>query len=384
MRLLLFVLIFIVYEGNASDSIIISKLLGRIEELQVKQHGAFPKGMIPSYRYYALDNDKAKADDNLFFTALVAMTLKDIKKDLTASQQIIADRIITNVLPIAKKFRNRKNRPTYNFWPTDTVKIFPNSVWLNWFSKISALPDDLDCTVIMLMASQTEDSTAKQVHVLMQSYTNDSNKKVQNAPRKYRDIQAYSTWFGDKWPVDLDVCVLSNVLYFVQSNNLAWTAADSASLQFIKLVIADKKHVSAPASVSPHYIKTSVILYHLSRLMALKTIPALEKFRLQLIEEAQQALLTAETFMDEVILSTALLRWGATPVETKPHSVFNINELLDDENFSFFVANMASFFPAPFKSWMEFTKIGKFNYHCYAYNCLLLAENLIWRKRRGM
>lgn len=185
-------------------------------------------------------------------------------------------------------------------------------------------------------------------------------------------------------PVDFDICVLSNVLYFVQSYNLKWTAADSASLHLIEEILKDKRHVTAAASVSPHYSRTSSILYHLSRLMSLKPIPSLEKFRSQLIEEAQQELLSAKTFMDEVILNTALLRWGVVPPKTKPHFTYSLEELLDDENFSFFIANMASILPAPFKTWIELTKIGKFDYHCYAYNSLLLAENLIWRKRRGL
>ncbi len=384
MRYLLFAAVFTINNAFANDSIIISKLLNRIEQLQVKEPGVFPKGSIPSYRFYARGKGDAKADINIFFTGLVVFTLRDIKSRLTPQQQQVADRIISNALPVADKFRNRKNRPTYNFWPTDTPQIFPNSGWINWFNKSQALPDDFDDTVIMLLALQADDSTARHVHALMQSYTNYSGKKIRNTLREYRHIGAYSTWFGEKMPVDFDISVLANVLYFVQSYNLPWTVADSASLQLIEKILADKKHISAAGYVSPHYSQPSNILYHLSRLMALKPIPSLERFRPQLIEEAKTALLSAETFMEEVILSTALLRWGVVPPETKPHTANSITELVEDPQFSFFIADIASMLPGPLKKGLGLAGVAKFYYHCPAYNNLLLAENLVLRKRMGL
>ena len=51
--------------GN--DSLIISRLLQRIDELQVKTAGVFPKGCIPAYRMYALNQNRYKADETAFF-----------------------------------------------------------------------------------------------------------------------------------------------------------------------------------------------------------------------------------------------------------------------------------------------------------------------------
>jgi hypothetical protein len=219
---------------------------------------------------------------------------------------------------------------------------------------------------------------------MMQSYTNNDKKKVRNTFREYRHIGAYSTWFGKKMPVDFDICVLANVLYFVQRYGLPWTPADSASLQLIEKTLEDKKHVSAASFMSPHYSTPSNILYHLSRLMALKPIPSLERFRPQLIVEAKAALLSAKTFMDEVILSTALLRWGVIPPPTKPHVVDNLEELVEDGQFSFFLGDMATMLPGPLKKCLGRAGIAKFYYHCPAYNDLLLAENLVLRKSIGV
>lgn len=365
----------------ANDSLVMGQLLKRIDALQSKQSGVFPKGIFPSYRLYALNKDRQKADVNIFFTGLIAFTLKDIKQQLSPSQQKQAEQIISNTLPVYSKFKNQKGRPTYNFWPTDTPKIFPNAGWMNVFDKTQALPDDLDDTVIMLLALEAADSTARQVHDLMQSFTNNGGKQVQNTFKGYRNMAAYSTWFGKKMPVDFDVCVLANVLYFVQKYNLPWTHADSASLQLIEKVLDERKHITAAAYVSPHYSRLPNILYHLSRLMSVKPIPVLEKYKTQLIEDAKEALTKSTNFLDEVILGTSLLRWGVIPPDVKTHTANSMDELIEGGSFSFFIANMASMLPDPLKQWMGGAGVGKFYYYCPAYNNLLVLEYLAWKKK---
>lgn len=376
--------IFLPAGGFANDSLVMQLLLQRISQLQVLQDDVFPKGSFASYRMYALNKDREKADINGFFTGLIAFTLRDIKPQLTKSQQDLAQLIVSRTLPTYAKFQNRKGRPTYNFWPTDTPKIFPNAGWMNIFDKSQALPDDLDDTVIMLLAQDAGEEKAMQAHNIMQDFTNTGGKKVRNTFRDYRGIGAYSTWFGKKMPVDFDVCVLANVLYFVQSFNLAWTHADSASLELIVKVMDERKHETAAPYVSPHYSRLPNILYHLSRLMAVRPIPALEKRRVQLIEDARKALLEPHDFMDEVMLGTSLLRWDITPPAPSYYTSSSLQELVEGENFSFFIANMASMLPDPFKRWMGLAGVGKFYYYCPSYNNLLLLENLAWRKKKGL
>ena len=367
----------------ANDSLLISRLLQRIDYLQAKDNAVFPKGSIPSYRMYALNKTRYKADINPFFTGLVAFTLEDIKKDLSTTQQIQASTIIHNTQSVYPIFQNRKNkRHTYNFWPTEHPQIFPHSGWLNLFNKSRSLPDDLDDTVIILMAQKSHDSIAKAIHQLMQRYTNNENKKVTNTFPEYQKIGAYSTWFGEKMPVDFDISVLSNVLYFVQFYNLKWTAADSASLYLIEDMIKTNKHVQFANYVSPHYATLPNILYHVSRLMSLQPIPSLEKLKPQLIEDTKKALASATTFMDQVILSTSLLRWGVEPPKIIIDETKSLIDLIEDEQFYFFIASMASMLPDPWKKRVTNMGVGTFYYYCPAYNNLLLLENLIWQKRR--
>lgn len=369
--------------GN-TDTLMATRLLQRIAALQPKEDGIFPKGLFPSFRTYALNQHRQKADINIFFTGLISFTLKNLRKDFTPYQQKIADSIIVAANTSSVKFKNRKGRNTYNFWPTDTPVIFPNSGWMNWFNKQQALPDDLDDTVIMLLALNATDSVAKNVHNLMQAFANNGQKKVNNTFKTYRDLGAYSTWFGKKMPVDFDVSVLSNVLYFVQYYDLPWTAADSASLQLIEKLTEAKKHLTDASYISPHYSSPAIILYHISRLMQLKPIAPLEKNRESLIGDARKLLENPLPFMDQVLLQTALMRWGVQPAIIQINQKKSLAELIEDDSFSFFIANMASMLPDGLKKTAGAAGVGKFYYFCPAYNNLLVLENLIWQNRQAV
>lgn len=380
------ILLFICTALFANDSLTISRLLQRIDYLQPKEDGVFPKGCIPAYRMYALNKDRFKADVTPFFSAVTSLTLLDIMNELSPSQQEQAKTIINLSTSVYPKFRNRTvGRNTYNFWPTDTPQIFPNSYWLNFFDKSKAIPDDLDDTVLLLLAQSASDSIAKEVHALMQLYKNGPARKIRNTFKEYENIEAYETWFAKKMPVDFEIGVFANVLYFVQKYNLLWTKTDSASLNLMVRMLEERKHITAANYISPHYVKLSVILYHVSRLMAVKPIPELEKLKPQLIADANLALLAADNFMDQVLLSTSLLRWGVAPPDLAPRKANSLEEMVeDDRGTSFFIANMAHMLPNPLKQWVGASGVARFYYFCPAYNNLLLVENLVWRRRRGL
>ena len=361
----------------ANDTLLMRSLLERVGQLQCTDSRVFPKGSIPCYRTYALNKDRSKADINPFYTGLTTFTLRNLKGQLTSSQQALCEQIINQTMPVYQKFKNQKGRTTYNFWPTDTPQIFPHAGWINFFDKAQSLPDDLDDTVIMLLAMQAADSTAEQVHALMQGYTNNGRKQIRNTFKDFRKIGAYSTWVGKKMPVDFDICVLANILYFVQSYDLAWTSADSASLQLMVKILADKKHITHAAYVSPHYSRLPNILYHISRLMQVKPIPELEALKPALVEEALFALSASNRFMDAIILQTALLRWGVKPTPSKLFETDHLFDLMEEQPFAFFIGDIATMLPDPFKRWIIRTGVGKFYFESPGYNVALVLENLV-------
>jgi len=178
-------------------------------------------------------------------------------------------------------------------------------------------------------------------------------------------------------PIDFDISVLSNVLYFVQKYHLPFTNADSASIQLMVEVLKEKKHLSAANYISPHYSKAQIILYHLSRLMALKPIPALEKYKPDLINQATQLLQREKGFMDQVLLSSALLNWGIKPNIITINQTQALQNLIEDESFSFFIANMGSMLPNQLKKISTASSLLIFKYYCPAYNNVLLLENQV-------
>jgi hypothetical protein len=190
-------------------------------------------------------------------------------------------------------------------------------------------------------------------------------------------MAAYSTWFGEKMPIEFDFGVHANVLYFVQQYQLPWSAADSATLQLMTNIIKEKQYLSLANYISPQYARPAVLLYHISRLMALKPIPQLEDLKPSLIAETEKLLLASNLFMDQVLLSTSLLRWGVQPPTISLNKSKELSSLIEDDQFVFFLANIGSMFPNSIKNTAYKTGAFRFTYHCPGYNNLLLLENLV-------
>lgn len=364
-------------KSKATDTAFITQLLQKVENLQVKENGVFPRGLFPSYRTYALNQDRQKADINVFFTGLILFTLEKVKNKLTPFQQNIISTISVKARPATEKFKNLKNRNTYNFWPTDTPMIFPNAGWMNLFNRSQSLPDDLDDTVILLMALSADKTTAEQVHQIMQEYVNGNKRKIKNTLLSVKNFPAYSVWFGQKMPVDFDISVLCNILYFVQYYNLPFSSADSASLLVIEEILKENKHISDAKYVSPHYGDPAIIMYHLARMMSIKPIDKLEIYKPILIQQTNELLQQNNSLLMKVLLSSALLFWNTEPPLLYFNQKKTLNEIIEDESFSFFIANMASMLPNTFKKTLTATTAGKFNYYCPAYNYVLLIENIV-------
>ncbi len=218
--------------ASAQDSLIY-ELIQKIKDQQVKNHKHYSSGMFPSYREYHFNKGRLKDDDNIFFTGLVVLSLRSVYPYLDKPSQAGCDSIFKNAEKVYALFQNNKGRPTYNFWKTSPPRIFPNAGWLNILNRTQSLPDDMDDTVILLMAMNSPDSIAKQVHHIMQGYTNTNNYKYKTNFSAFKHEPAYSTWFGKKVPAQLDVCVLTNILYMLHHYEIPYTKADSASLRVI-------------------------------------------------------------------------------------------------------------------------------------------------------
>lgn len=368
-------------QTDTFDNVQAQKIIKRIYELQANNQKNFYSGMFPSYREYHHNKGRFKDDDNIFFTGMIVFTLRRLQPYLDLTSQSICDTIFKRASVVYKHYENTSGRPSYNFWQKDPPVIFPNSGWLNLFNKSQSLPDDLDDTAIMMLATGSNDSAAVKVHRLMQDYTNKKLKNAKASLEEYIDIPAYSTWFGEKMPVDLDVCVLANALYMVNNYRLSYTGADSASLQLICKVVTNRHYMTEGAAVSPHYNRAPVIIYHIARLMAEKNIPCLENLKPQLIRDAIACYYSSNSFLDRIILSTSLVRLGVVLPDDEFSIYTNMDTFVEDNNFVFFIANMASMLSRPINKLIGKSGIGKFYYYCPAWNEVLVLENMVWRKK---
>ena len=365
------------YVSCGQDSVNIDFLINRIAAWQTQENTALINGLFPSY---IADHEKfsdKKADHNIFYNGLIAYTLTGIKDQLNQKQQQRIDALLQNAKPAFDRFRNQKGRSTYNFWRTDTAFHYPYIGLVNLFMKKTALPDDMDDTVLSLLALSANDSTAKDVHRLMQQYVNNDSNKVHTIIKGYEQYPAYSTWFGKKFPVVFDVSVMCNVLSFVQHYNLPWTKADSACLDVIAATIKEQYHIGQPIYASPYYPKTALILYHVARLMAVKPIPALEALKPRLIEQAGAQLKNSNNRVEQMILALALLKWGADPPPVALPPVATFQKEIEQNNYAFFAGNVPSYFSDWLRVYASNSNRFIYYHYCPAFNDALLLEYLV-------
>ena len=170
----------------------------------------------------------------------------------------------------------------------------------------------------------------------------------------------------------MDVCVMSNVLSFVQAYDLTWSKADSASLDLIISSLNNKDHINNPVMIAPYYGGTSIILYHLARLMSIKPIPALERRKNSLVNDAIRQLEQTKSELEKIILSNALMKWNSNALVPSV-----ITNEIEKSDLPFFVGNIPSIFPAAFQKPFAKKGIAVYYHYCPAYNNVLLLEYLV-------
>ncbi len=367
MKLLLLATIWITH--HPGDSTPEGTILRELAVLQQKD------GIFPSTRVHASRPERVRSDDNIFFTGLIVLGLKQLRPMLHGADAEHCDTIVARAQRAYPNYRNASGRLTYNFWQTQPPEIFPGDPWLRLGNRSHALPDDLDDTSILLSGLDLPDSSARRVKALMEACARGA---FHNSYRRYKRMGAYSTWFGKKMPPDMDASVLCNVLYWVCRSGLPWSRTDSASIRVLRDLLVRGRIESDAAYASPHYARSPVVIYHYARLMSV--CPALDSVKPLLIGQAAAALKTA-VGLDRVLLSTALLRLGVPVSQLAPVTVDLRDE---DARFVFFIASFSDYFRNPFRRIFLHTPLFRYEFRCKAYNRFLLLEYLLVREAAEM
>jgi hypothetical protein len=349
------------------------EILLRIAVAQSPGDNFYSPGIFPSFSSRTIKYSEKRKDNNIYYTALILFILKELRPLLTIPDRVLVDSISSKAKRAFPFFANKNDRPCYNFWRTDTAYPIPFSKWLA--RRGEKLGDDPDCTSMCLMTSDASTEKVEQALDLMNTFCNIPSSPSKRIPKKYRVFRAYSSWIWDGQPAILDLCPVANILTMVQLYDLPWTKVDSASLEFIIASIRNDDYLNIPETLSPYFGKTSLILYHLARLMTAKPLPLLEELKPQLIKEAIHELNQSKNAFEKLILGTALLKWGITLGFDQLDQI-----AIRKSDFSFFMANPSSFLN--FSNGLRLIAKHKWNYHyyCPAFNDALMLENILLRE----
>jgi hypothetical protein len=359
-----------------NDSALIDALVKNIASMQVKQlDGEFYEGMFYGFRECGGIPHNYVKDNNIFFTAITAFSLRNMLPYLNDENKSIAKNIISKAGSVYPKFKNKSGLPFYNFWASDGP-FMPNSLFFKYLRAIFGQGEDADDTVMVLMTSKNNDSSNSIVKKRMMGVSNLSRRKIISTFKRYRDIPAYSTWMGFKMTPDFDFSVQCNIMYFMYDKHLPLVKQDSATLQYLSEMVRNRYYLTRPTYISPYYVKTPILLYHLTRLMGAFNIPLLEQYKSQLVADIREELKKSTNIMDQIILRTSLLRLKA---EAPPLTLDSMEEFekSNQQKYIFFQARPAFSYPTPAKQiFLHFSYLNYY-FYCPAYNKTLWLEYLV-------
>ncbi len=365
-----------------NDSALINALVKNIALMQVKQYdGEFYEGMFYGYRQSGGAPHNYVQDNNIFFTAIAAFAFRNMLPYLSQDNKLIANSIISKAAATYPKFQNRAGLPFYNFWASDGT-FMPNSLYFKYLRPIFGQGEDADDTVMILMSAENNDSSNRVAKKRMIGVSNLSRRKIISTFKRYRNLPAYSTWMGFKMTPDFDFSVQCNIMYFMYDKHLPFVKQDTATLQYLAEMVKNRYYLSRPVYISPYYVKSSVLLYHISRLMGAFNIPLLEQYKPQLAADIREELQKSTNVMDQIILRTSLLRLheNAPPLDLNSIEEF---ETSNQKKYIFFQARPAFSYPTPAKQILLHFSYFNSYFYCPAYNKTLWLEYLVEKNKRN-
>lgn len=337
-------------------------ILQRIAELQCNKGGIFPIGTFPSYRSNTNWAYK-RADSNIFATASTLFILKNIQPVLNESQSRLIEKMCKNAADSFELYRNKGGGETYNFWQTKPSKHFPNGYFLQFFKHFK-LPDDIDDTALMYLLQNRG-----KVDVIALRNKVENHSQVFVKDQEY----AYNTWFGEKMPLENDVCALCNLLYLILDKGLELNEKDHSTIEFIAESIKSEKYISQPFQIARHYASSPIIVYHYARLMGKFKLLALENQKVGLLAQMRRLFDQEKNMMLKLLLHSALLKLGDKVNFDAP-----FNELMESEFYPFIGAPFAPYSNKVLKM-ISGQSCLIINWECKALKLSYILENQVLR-----
>lgn len=349
-------------------------ILQEISKLQSTGSKYYATGLFPSQRFH-LYLPFEREDNNIFFTASIVFILQNLKDKLSEEEQNLVDEICKKAVANYPDYKNKDGLDTYNFWRTDGSPHFPNGNILSRVNKVR-IPDDADDTSLIYLTSGPDKLKALWLKDKLGQHANLRKKQISNTFPEYKNLKAYSTFFGKNMFIEFDVCVLCNILYFIFYNKLELNQHDHDSISFIRSVIEKKQYLEKPFYASHSYPSAPVILYHITRLLEKYDVPGLADIKLNVIAELNALIEKESDEMNRAILSTSLMRLGA---KTNKVGIANPEERTN-QCWSFFHAGLLTAFENPITYNLAGHSLFHLKYKCEAHRLVLILENIVYHK----
>lgn len=243
-------------------------ILSGLNQLKSDQEKT-PEGFIPKGLFLSVRRNKwlglSRFDNNIFCSASVAFILSRVNGQMQLKEQDLLFEMVQKSTVHYPDYRNA-GFGSYNFWSTRSNAWFPGGILLHRFRHF-ALPDDTDTTSMVLL---TRDSTFEEVlmfHDMLSDYSNGAKLTCKTSLAKYNRMPVYSTWIGKKMPVEIDVCVLSNLMYLFFKYQVPLNKHDISTIELIEDVIKNQFYFQDVFRIAPEYPDSLIVLFHLSRLI---------------------------------------------------------------------------------------------------------------------
>lgn len=348
------------------------EILSLIKKLQHIQQESFVElnGLFPSFRYHPFGY--RRKDFSAYFTATLWHSLHRLQNRMLDGEWKLVEEIRLNACLGVTPFQNKQGLARYNFWKTNPGKHFPNGYLLGRWDYFRP-PDDVDDSVMIYQMQKRSQEDAYWLKLHMDSYANGSRKWIRNTPAPYRKLRAYSTFFSWDMPLGFDACVISNVLYFNLLYGFEKTEQDRDSIQYLTLMMDRKDHLREPEKVAPYYPHSSIILYHIVKLIERFDPMELRPYRSRIVEE-MDALLNTPLIPEERSMLENAWMWltDQMPPEWSGKE--------KKGKFYFFVLPLTVEYEGWLPQWFAHRRISHLRFECRALEIAFEVENLILRR----
>jgi hypothetical protein len=346
----------------------------------------FPEGIFESYRSNKYLGYR-RPDTNVFFTAITVFTLNNIRVKLSPASQKLVEQITEKAIKTYALFRNKDGLNTYNFFQTNPSKHFPHGNILNRLNHFK-IPDDIDDTAMIYMTLPHTKEEAKWLQNKLIQHSNNYKQQIKNTFPEYKNLKAYSTWFGKDMYIEFDACALSNMIYCQLHFGLELDQHGQDSVKYIQQIILSNQYIEQPFRVAHQYARTPLIMYHVMRLMNKFYIPELEICREKLGEDILYFLKKKDIKIYDRILLEIVDRSPLTPRggTFDPDFINNLEtwcQNLESKTLpsgaggQFFIAGLLTAYENPLLYKLSSSKLFHINWTCEAHCLALLAEWMV-------